>query len=184
MSVDLAQYRVTVAIFNNRKTNEKLKLEDFPIWKWSNNFFKYDSTCSSLRIYINFCALFLSKGSVLEFTIKLCILFFLLFNFFQIVLARLFSLLVMLRRDVEVNPGTKRKSKTGRLFLNSISTYNYCKLFFLNSCNSLHKFDIICLSETYRNSETSYDDNSLEMPGYNIIRDDYSSNTEHGGVCV
>ena len=116
MSVNLAQYRVTVGIFNNRKTNEKLKLEDFPIWKWSNSLFKYDSTCYSLRIYINFCALFLSKGSVLEFTIKLCILFFLLFNFFQIVLARLFSLLVMLRRDVEVNQEPKERQRLGDCF--------------------------------------------------------------------
>ena len=49
---------------------------------------------------------------------------------------------------------------------------------------SAHKFDIICLSETYLNSETSSDDGSLEIPSYNIIRDDHPSNAKRGGVCV
>ena len=90
----------------------------------------------------------------------------------------------MLRRDVEVNPGTKRKAKTGRLFLNSISTYNYCKLFFLNSCNSLHKFDIICLSETYFDSNTPLDEDNLEISSYMLVHSDCASNTKHGGVCL
>ena len=47
-----------------------------------------------------------------------------------------------------------------------------------------HKLDIICLSETYLNSETSPDDDNLEIPGYNIIRKDHPSNTKRGGVCV
>ena len=49
---------------------------------------------------------------------------------------------------------------------------------------SVHKFDIICLSETYLNSETSPDDDNLEIPGCNIIRKDHPSNTQHRGVCV
>ena len=49
---------------------------------------------------------------------------------------------------------------------------------------SAHKFDIICLSETYLNSETSSDDGNLEIPSYNIIRDDHPSNAKRGGVCV
>ena len=49
---------------------------------------------------------------------------------------------------------------------------------------SIHKLDVICLSETYLNSETSPDDDNLEIPGYNIIRKDRPSNTKHGEVCV
>ena len=49
---------------------------------------------------------------------------------------------------------------------------------------SAHKLDIIYLSETYVNSETSPDDDNLEIPGYNIIRKDHPSNTKRGGVCV
>ena len=49
---------------------------------------------------------------------------------------------------------------------------------------SVHKLDIICLSENYLNSETSHDDDNLEIPGYNIIRKDHPSNTKRRGVCV
>ena len=45
-------------------------------------------------------------------------------------------------------------------------------------------FDISCLSETYLKSETSSDDDNLEISGYNIIRKDHSSNTKFRGVCV
>ena len=49
---------------------------------------------------------------------------------------------------------------------------------------SVHKFNTTFLSKTYFNSETSLDDNNLEIPGYNIIRNDHTSNTKHGGVCI
>ena len=49
---------------------------------------------------------------------------------------------------------------------------------------SVHKLDIICLSETYLNPESSPDDENLETPGYNIFRKDHSSNTKRGEVCV
>ena len=47
---------------------------------------------------------------------------------------------------------------------------------------SVHKLYIICLSETHLNSETSPDDDNLEIPGYNNIRKDHPSNTKRGGV--
>ena len=99
-----------------------------------------------------FVPCFLSRESILKITTKFCILIFLLFTIFQIVLTRLCSFLVMLSGDVEVNPGPKKKDKDclsiSHWNLNSISAYDYSKLFLLNSYNLLHKFDIICLSET------------------------------------
>ena len=53
------------------------------------------------------------------------------------------------------------------------------KLSLLSAYISVHKFDT-----TYFNSETPLDDNNLEIPGYNIIRNDHQSNTKHGGVCI
>ena len=41
----------------------------------------------------------------------------------------------------------------------------YKKISLLSAFISVHKLDIICLSETYLNSETSPDDDSLEIPG-------------------
>ena len=60
----------------------------------------------------------------------------------------------------------------------------YKKVSLLSAFISVHKLDIICLSETYLNSETSPDDDNLEIPGYNIIRKDQPSNTKRGGVCA
>ena len=188
MPVNLAQYRVTVEIFNNRKISRNLKFEEFPIWKWSNNLFKYVSICYSLLFYICLYSLFLSKESVLKITTKFCILIFLLFNIFQIVFAWLCSLLVMLSGDVEVNPRPKKKDKDCLSIchwnVNSISAYDYSKSFVLNSYNSLHKIDIICLSETYLDSNTPLDDDNLEISSYMFIHSDHPSNTKHGGVCL
>ena len=49
---------------------------------------------------------------------------------------------------------------------------------------SVHKFDIICLSETYLDSTFPIDDDNLVIPGYNLIRSDHPPNTKRGGVCV
>ena len=165
MPVNFAQYRMTAEISNNRKIIRNLKFEEFPISKWSNNLFKYFKICSSLLFYICLCFLFLHRESVWKITAKFCILIFLLFTVFQIVFAWFDSLLVMLIGDVEVDPGHKKKDK-GCLSichwnLNSISAYGYSKLFLLNLYNSLHKFDIMCLSKTYLDSNTPLDDDNL-----------------------
>ena len=124
----------------------------------------------------------------MKLTAKLCILIFLLFNIFQIVLAWLCSLVVMLSGDVEVYLGSKNKDKDCLSIchwnLSSISAYDYSKLFLLNSYNSLHKLDIICLSETYLPSNTSLDDGNLEISGYMLVRSDHPSNTKRGGTCL
>ena len=39
----------------------------------------------------------------------------------------------------------------------------------------MHKFDIICISESYLNSDTSSNDNNLNIPGYNVSRADHPS---------
>ena len=54
----------------------------------------------------------------------------------------------------------------------------------LSAFISAYKFDIICLSETYLNSETSPDDDNLEIPGCYITRKNHPSNTKRGRVCV
>ena len=58
----------------------------------------------------------------------------------------------------------------------------YKKVSLLSAFISVHKLDIICLSETYLNSGTSPDDENLEILGYNIIRKDHPSNTKRLGL--
>ena len=50
------------------------------------------------------------------------------------------------------------------------SKYVYKKL--LSAHISAHKFDIIGLSENYLNSKIPSDDENLEIPGYNLVRED------------
>ena len=186
MPLNMSQYRVTVGIFNSRKISRYLKFEELPIWKWSNNLCKYDLIRYSLLFYICLCSLFFSRDSVLKITTKFCILLFLFFHIFEIVFAWLCSLLVMLSGDIEVNLGPEKKGKDCLSIchwnLDSISAYDYSKLVFLNSYNYLHKFDIICLCETYLN--THLNDGNLEISGHTLVRSDHPSNTKLGGVCL
>ena len=68
--------------------------------------------------------------------------------------------------------------------LNSLSAHNYIKSFLLKVYIAIHKFDIICLSETYLNSSTTFDNYNFEMSGYNLIRSNQPSKNKHGGVCI
>ena len=141
----------------------------------------------STVLHLSLCLL-VFRESVLKLTTKLCILIFLLFNIFQIVLAWLCSCLAMLSGNVEANPGSKKKYKESRSIchwnLDSISAYDCCKLFLLNSYNLCHKCDIVCLSETYLDSNTPLDDDILEISGYTLVYSDHPSNTKRGGVCL
>ena len=97
--------------------------------------------------------------------------------------------IISLSGDIEINPGPKSNA-LNRYFsichwnLNSISAHIFTKVSLLSAYISAHKFDIICLSETYLNSEIPSDDENLEIPGYNLVREDHSSNCKRGGVCV
>ena len=59
-----------------------------------------------------------------------------------------------------------------------MSAYNYIKLFSLKVFTAVHKFDIICLSQTYLDSSI------VEISGYSLVKSDHPSNNKRGGVCV
>ena len=65
-----------------------------------------------------------------------------------------------------------------------MSAYSYTKLSSLKAFIAVHKFDIICLSETYLDSSVAPDDDNLEISGYSLVRSDHPSNNKPGGVCV
>ena len=90
--------------------------------------------------------------------------------------------LILRNGDVEIHPGPRHNS--GGSFsichwnLNSVSAYNYTKLSSLKSFIAVHKFDTICLSETYLDSSLATDNKNLKISA------DHSSNNKRGGVCV
>ena len=48
----------------------------------------------------------------------------------------------------------------------------------------IHKFDILCISETHLDSSVLKDGNALSIEGYSIIRADHPSNTKRGGLYI
>ena len=96
--------------------------------------------------------------------------------------------MISLREDVEVNPVPRTKATNTFSVcycnLSSISAHNYLKVFLLKAYLTVHKFDIVCLSETYLDSNTAPDNDNLETSGYNLIKLDHLSNSKRGGVCI
>ena len=98
------------------------------------------------------------------------------------------NLLVLSIGDVEKNPGPKRTLKASLSIchwnLNSISALSYAKLSRLIAYLAFHKFYIICLSETYLNSNNSPDDQTLEISGYNLVRSNHPLSSKRGEVWI
>ena len=94
----------------------------------------------------------------------------------------------MLSGDVEINPehlnNCKEYFSICHWNLNSISTHDSSKLFLLKAYIILHKFGIICLSETTLDSIIPNDEDKLQIPGYTLICSDHPSNTKRGRVCI
>ena len=112
---------------------------------------------------------------------------FKVYNDLNIVNYKIFALIIMLlliHGDIENNPGPKRR--TSSYFscchwnVNSIMAHN--KLSLLSTYNTLHKFDVICISETYL--DKSADNDALSVDGYNVIRVDHPHNQKRSGACI
>ena len=92
--------------------------------------------------------------------------------------------LQQLSGDIDFNPGLKpnywKSFSICHWKLNSITSHDFIKVSHLMAYNSIHKFDIVCLSEMYLNSETLSNVEKLNVPGYNLIRADHLTNTSMG----
>ena len=60
----------------------------------------------------------------------------------------------------------------------------YVKISLLKASLSIHKFDIVCLSETYLESSLPLHDVNLKIQGYKSVRSDHPSQHKRGGVCI
>ena len=81
----------------------------------------------------------------------------------------------------------KKKYDSLSIFLwnaGSLVAHNYQKLSSLQAFNSIHKFDLICISESFLNSSTSSNNPSLALNGYTLIRSDHPLDVKRGGVCI
>ena len=92
--------------------------------------------------------------------------------------------LLLTHGDIEINPGPQRRTSNYFSYsnwdLNTIMAHS--KLSLLSAYNTRHKFDIICISETYLDKSADHD--ALSTDGYNTIRDDHPHNQKRGGACI
>ena len=112
-------------------------------------------------------------------------LFHLLFLIMLFVTFKKFTLL--LSGDIESNPGPPKADKVFSVChwnLNGIAANSFAKISLLEAHNAIYDFDMICLSETFLNSDYQNDDKRLDLQGYDLIRSDHPSNTKQGGVCI
>ena len=58
------------------------------------------------------------------------------------------------------------------------------KISLLDAYNSVYRYDIICISESFLDSTISDDNNIFHIEGYNLIRADHLDNIERGSVCL
>ena len=190
MPVSLDQYRGTVGTFINCNYYHKLALslgQPCQNTCFLNCVFKFCNI--SFLLYYSLMTVFLTlKSNSYRSTKHFHTLPFLVTIITVWSLPWLCILLILLCADVALNPGPKRASTSNisvcHWNLNSISPHNYTKLFLLKAYIAIHKFDIICLSETYLDSSTTSDDDNLAISGYNLIRSDHPSNNKRGGVCI
>ena len=92
-------------------------------------------------------------------------------------------LLLLSHGDIEVNLVPKRKiSKFSCCHWNVNSILAHDKLSLIKSHNTVQKYDIICISETFLDS--SANESSLLIPGYHLLRADHPNNLKKGGVCL
>ena len=174
MLVDLTQYRGSVGIFNNRNFVFRPKFSNFlgrKCWSSNNLYFKlyYPIFPMNLILLLVFVIVLSPRrsfhitpintgASMLVITVAL-IFYYLCFK----------CNLLLQCGDVELNPGPKQNTAKKYTIchwnLNNIAARNFAKLVLLKASNSVHKFDIICLSETYLDSNILADDKNLKIPG-------------------
>ena len=94
--------------------------------------------------------------------------------------------LILACGDIESNPGPNNKGKLSIMHwnVNSLAAHNFAKLSSLQAFNSTHKFDLICIGESFLDSSLSSNDPSLALSGYTLERSDHPQDTKRGGICI
>ena len=109
------------------------------------------------------------------------------FNFdISLILLNLFyslfyQILLLLHGDVETNPGPNKKYKPFTCChwnVNSLTAHNMVKLSSIAVYNTIHKYNFICISETYLDSSVRTDDRDILINGYNLIPADHPNNNK------
>ena len=115
-------------------------------------------------LFVNFCLIILFRKNNKTINLlanKILFIYMLSTYLFDVWLC---SILMKRSGDTEQNPGPKPSScqsfSVCHWNLNSILAHNFIKLSPLRPYITVHKFDVVCWSETYLNASISNDDDS------------------------
>ena len=98
-------------------------------------------------------------------------------------------LLLLMSGDIELNPGPNKTNSSCKFSvcnwnLNSLAAHNFEKVVLLEAFNTINKFDIICVSESYLDSMFSFDNEDINIKGFKLVRADHPNNIKRGDVCA
>ena len=82
------------------------------------------------------------------------------------------SLILLIHGDVGTNPGPKKSHlyfSCCHWDANSLIPHNMLKVSLLEAYNTVHKYDFICINETYFDSSVESEDDGLRISGYKLI---------------
>ena len=65
-----------------------------------------------------------------------------------------------------------------------MTAHNFEKINLLKAYNTINKFDVICLSESYLDSSIASDNDDLNIKRYNLYRADHPNNVKRGALCA
>ena len=82
-------------------------------------------------------------------------------------------LILFTRGDIESNSGPRSCNSCYNFSvchwnLNSMTAQNFEKINLFEAYNTINKFDVICLSESYLDSSIASDNDDLNIKGYNL----------------
>ena len=207
MTVSVMQWRVEIGSFSNfsaKHLKTKINKANAPI-NFSIKYFisfitSFLSQCfyfAMMRYIVKIMFLirvvmylfFIKIPEIMLRNIAIIIRYYFSYIFSIFVVYLLYNIrLIRLSGDIEVNPGPKPSSFKNFSIchwnLNSISAHDFLKVKLLAAYNAVHNYDIICISESYLNSEILSSDDNLIMSGYNMFRADHPSGNRRGGVCI
>ena len=91
--------------------------------------------------------------------------------------------------DIESSPGPRRRDSWYNFSvchwnLKSMTALNFEKINLLEAYNTINKFDVMCLSESYLDSSIASDNDGLNIKGYNLYRSKHPNNVKKGCVCA
>ena len=155
MTVNLAQWRAVIGIFNCRSSTKRCHISNL-----NQNFVSMFEVLFYCWPFFESTFIFLSS-----------LLYILI--------------ILQCHGDIEPNPGPRKLKNSFSVChwnLNSLSAHNFFKLTQLKAYISVYKYDFLCLSETYL--DTSIPDNLINIEGYKLIRADHPNNVKRGGVCI